>query len=86
MSGAKHPLFERMEVLSTELCQTQAFILRALERAGLHVVTDAGKRVLDAMALVPEVEVEISLDLRDHMSVQERRAWEAELARRGEKT
>lgn len=31
-------LFECMETLSNELAQTQAFILRALERAGLQVV------------------------------------------------
>lgn len=49
-----HPLFEQMERLSSELCQTQAFVLRALERAGLTVVSEADKRVLEAMWAIPD--------------------------------
>ena len=57
--------------------------LRALlAKIGLHIVTEAEKRVLDAMADVEDIEIDMTLDLRDDLSVRETRVWEAEQARR----
>jgi hypothetical protein len=50
---------------------------------GLHIVTEAERKVLEAMHAIPSDDIELALDLRDGMSGRERRAWKAELARRG---
>jgi len=57
-------------------------IARLLKFHSLHIVTEAEKRVLDAMADVEDIEICMTLDLRDDLSVRETRVWEAELARR----
>ena len=68
-------LCEALRVLPLDLA-----VLLGLYR--LHIVTEAEKRVLDAMADVEDIEIDMTLDLRDDLSVRETRVWEAEQARR----
>ena len=50
-----------------------------LSRAGLHIIDAKQKAVLDAMAAVPDIQIDMTLDLREDLSIQETRVWEAEL-------
>ena len=51
----------------------------ALAAQGLHVIDAKQKAVLDAMAAVPDIQIDMTLDLREDLSIQETRVWEAEL-------
>jgi hypothetical protein len=70
-----------METLSDELCQTQAFILRALARAGLSIVDAKDRAVLDACAELSTDNLETFGKPIGFGTKWQRFAW-AELARR----
>lgn len=47
-----------------------------------HIVTAADRKVIEAMAKVPDIQIDMTLDLMDDLSIQETRVWQAELAAR----
>lgn len=69
-----------LSVLRTLLATQGLAIVPAAE-----VTAPAERKVLEAMAAVPDIQIDMTLDLRDELSIQETRVWEAELARRAEK-
>jgi len=77
-----HETKNRAREAASELGSTEGELNRVLSAHGLHIVTEAEKRVLDAMADVEDIEIDMMLDLRDDLSVRETRVWEAEQARR----